>query len=349
MCTGCYTVKAGYYQLRLLSRREPIADVVRERRESAERLAKLAEVPGVVDFARGQLGLTPGKSYTTYVPVEGGTLQWLVEAAERRRLKRKSWWFPLVGAQPYLGFAKREDADALIRELQADNYDTKLGRVQAFSMLGYLADPVYSTMLDDNSLPELVEVLIHEMVHATIYIPNFPVFNENVATFIAGRGTQAFFGRYPRSDVSVAVLAADYQRHLEAQRLFQRFLKEARRELNRFYEMAERMREWENDELFLKERQQVFDGLAEKYWKQVGSAAAGTWYEHAFAKGRINNAVVLGYSLYEARQEPFSELLEAVSGDLKRLVSVLRECAKEPPEREEEIWDRLSECRKELR
>ena len=48
-------------------------------------------------------------------------------------------------------------------------------------------------MLDGQSVPELAEVLIHELTHATLYVPGFSAFNENLANFVGARGAALFW------------------------------------------------------------------------------------------------------------------------------------------------------------
>jgi len=57
----------------------------------------------------------------------------------------------------------------------------------AYSTLGWFRDPVLSTMIPegDEALGELANVILHESVHATFYLPNQSAFNESAASFVA--------------------------------------------------------------------------------------------------------------------------------------------------------------------
>jgi predicted aminopeptidase len=346
---GCYTVKQGYQQARLLVRSQPIDEVLSRGSESPERLRKLKLVPEIMKFSHERLGLTPKSLYTKYIALEGSSVTWIVQAAERRSLRLKTWWFPVVGAQPYLGYFRRQDALDFRRELDAEGWDTSVGGVQAFSMLGYIPDPVYSSMLDGNSEAELAEVLFHEALHATLYIPGFSTFNENLANFYGFHGALQFLRERKDLGFDVVKYEEEHQRNLAARKRFGAFLPKARGVLQGFYDAAAQRSDLVDENAFLDARRRIFDDLASDYVSFMGGLELGSAYEGAFAKGRFNNAVFLGYSLYEARQEPFAALLKKVGGDLPQFLSVLRKCLKDTPENEERLWQRVQDCEGESR
>ena len=108
--TGCYTLAQGVEQAKLISRHVPIEEVLQQNSETPERLNKLKLVPQVLRFAEERIQLTPGKSYKIYISLDRPALSYVVQAAEKRQLKLKTWWFPVVGAQPYLGFFDKQKA-----------------------------------------------------------------------------------------------------------------------------------------------------------------------------------------------------------------------------------------------
>src|SRR5262249_41115176 len=103
-----------------------------------------------------------------------------------------TWWFPIVGRVPYRAYFDESDARQLADELEDDGYDTWVRPAIAFSTLGWFDDPLLSHLLShDGGL--LADVLIHELLHNTIYLPSQVAFNESFATFVGGRGSIAFF------------------------------------------------------------------------------------------------------------------------------------------------------------
>ena len=190
--TGRYLVRAGWEEAKILARRRPIAELVRDGRIPDSTRAKLALVLAARDFAADSLGLDVGESFTTFSPLERDTLVLVLSAAHQDRLRFRTWWFPIVGSVPYKGFFDFEAARAAARDLHADGFDAYLRPASAFSTLGWFNDPLLSTTLRDDSL-ELANTVIHEVVHNTYYASGRAVFNESFANFVGARGAAEFF------------------------------------------------------------------------------------------------------------------------------------------------------------
>lgn len=345
LSTACYTVKQGYYQTQLLFKREPIDEVISQKKTTPERLEKLKFVPIVLAYAREKVGLTTGKSYTQFIALEEDAITFVVQAAEKRSLTQKTWWFPIVGTQPYLGFFKRNDAVKFQKELVTDGYDTTMGGVQAFSLLGYFPDPIYSSMLDNNQKVELAELLFHECTHLTLYIPNYSAFNENLADFVARKAVAQFFSDHPEYQQDLGPYFERHQKTEVAQKRFREFLKRARASLDDFYTNASSNPAFIDNKIFLEAREQKFNELADAYLAHMDNIQKGTRYEWSFRKGRINNAVVLGYSLYEEKQDPFEPALNRANGSLRQFLKNLERCLKDVPKNnEDDLWQRTQQC-----
>ncbi len=203
LAAGCgtpeYLVRAGWAEARLLWRREPIADLLARPDLDPDLRERLLLVLRVRDFARHDLGLETGDSFTTYART-GDTLVWVLAAARRDRLEAHTWWYPIVGRVPYKGFFERPDAEAAAAALGRRGLDTDVRRASAFSTLGWFADPLSSSTAAEPPVP-LAETVIHELFHATRYVPGASAFNESAANFVGQRGAAAFFcacGRHRR-------------------------------------------------------------------------------------------------------------------------------------------------------
>jgi predicted aminopeptidase len=144
-------------------------------------------------FAR-TLGLEVDGQYTSYVPWEGDRLVTTLVRAAPGEVVATPFWFPVVGSLPYKGYFDRAAAESEAGRLRAEGFSVCVSPVVAYSSLGWVDDPLTGPMLrrtrhDD----ELVETLIHELVHATGYWPDDPDFSESVASFIGGEGAVAFY------------------------------------------------------------------------------------------------------------------------------------------------------------
>jgi predicted aminopeptidase len=345
LLSGCYTLTQGYEQARLFSRRVPVAQVLNVGSESPERLEKLKLVPNVLQFAERKLGFTPGSSYQHYISLDRKSLSYVVQAAPKRSLKLKTWWFPIVGSQPYLGFFNKSKAIEFQKELQNDGYDTTVGGVQAFSLLGFIPDPLYSSMLDNNDIYQFIELLFHETLHRTIYVPNASVFNENLADFVARKATAAFLTEeHGDRDEAERYLASEHQIQ-KARTAFREFLKTARQELVDFYARPDVVASTEDE--FAAKRSEKFSQLESQYQAVAGEKVRGTNYAGFFKSDRFNNARLLGAVLYEARQEPFEDLLVRLDSDLAKFIQVMGACVEDVDEPETKIWDTVANCKRE--
>ena len=79
---------------------------------------------------------------------------------------------------------------------EEEGFDVCETAVSAYSTLGWLADPVTSPMLDHGPA-RLVETILHELVHATAFLPDEADFNEGVALFIGQQAAIRFFESPP--------------------------------------------------------------------------------------------------------------------------------------------------------
>src|SRR5262249_11201798 len=73
------------------------------------------------------------------------------------------------------------------------NLDVDLRGASAYSTLGWFRDPVLSTMIPEGeeATGDVVNVVLHESVHATYYVRGQAYLNESVANFVADRLTPA--------------------------------------------------------------------------------------------------------------------------------------------------------------
>jgi predicted aminopeptidase len=195
--TGCttsaYLVQAGCGQVDIMLRARRIDAVIRDPDTPPRIRALLAHLPAIKTFGERH-GLTPTDNYQDYVALDRPAVVWVTTAAEPLRFKSKSWHFPIVGSVPYLGWFAPGDARAFADELREEGWDVDVGQAGAYSTLGWFKDPVLSTMIPDGdeALGELSDVVLHESLHATLYVPNETPFNESVANFVGGELAQRY-------------------------------------------------------------------------------------------------------------------------------------------------------------
>jgi predicted aminopeptidase len=189
---GRYLLRAAWEEGRLLARRRPIAEMIADSTTDATTRAKLRLVLDARRFALDSLGLRAGGEFTTFSRLDRDTLVLVLSAAYRDSLAFRTWWFPVVGRVPYLGFFDFAEARREAARTDSAGWDAVLRPASAFSTLGWFDDPLVPTTLALDSLA-LAETVIHELVHTTYYAPGEAVFNESLANFVGTRGAERFF------------------------------------------------------------------------------------------------------------------------------------------------------------
>lgn len=190
--TGCYLSRGAWEEAKILSRREPIAEIVARPETPEVTRAKLRVVLAARQYASDSLKLRTKDSFTTFSRLDHDTLVLVLSAAHRDTLKAHTWWFPIVGRVPYKGYFDFDQARRDAKKLSNQGFDTYLRPADAFSTLGFFNDPLLSTTLKSDSLT-LANTVIHEVTHNTFYASGQAPFNESFAMFVGARGAAAFF------------------------------------------------------------------------------------------------------------------------------------------------------------
>jgi len=197
-CQITYYLKSAYHQAKLLKSRVDIEEAIKSSTLSQENKQKLLLATEARVFAENSLKLKKTKNYTSFVQLDRPYVSYILRAAPIYELKHYLWSFPIVGDLPYKGYFSEEEAKSAAKDFSHKEYDTYVRGVTAYSTLGYFNDPILSSMLRYQN-HDLVNTIIHETVHATIYIKNNADFNERLATFIGNKGAELFYLKKRRS------------------------------------------------------------------------------------------------------------------------------------------------------
>ncbi len=189
-----YGVGQGLGQLKIIREARPVAEFLNDPAFPDSLKVKLELIARARQFAIDSLGLHDTDNYKTLYDQKGQEIMWVVMACEPFRLVAKQWDFPVVGSFPYKGYFSKEKALREREQLEKENYDVSIRNPSGWSTLGWFTEPILSGMLN-RSEGNLASLIIHEMVHATIFVKDSAEFNENLASFIGDRGAEIFLER----------------------------------------------------------------------------------------------------------------------------------------------------------
>jgi predicted aminopeptidase len=231
-CDGLrYVTHLAEGQLRISGETEAIEDVLASGRLSEDEAAKLRVAVAAREYAKNVIGLNAGNSYSRFYDTGGNPLVFNLSAARRDRLEPYIWVFPIVGSFPYLGFFDEAYLREVQQDLERDGYDTFVYAADAYSTLGVFEDPIRSPMLK-RDVVSLVDTIIHEILHNTIWRPNDTEFNETLATFVGQQGAIEFFTSQYDPELGLAEYAA---LRFEDEAVINRFLIEIHDALAAYY------------------------------------------------------------------------------------------------------------------
>lgn len=214
--------------MKLMGRRRPVDDVISDQQTDDATRKKLAFTKQILAYAEAQ-DLVVDDSYQKFVALDGPAVTYLVQAAKPEEFKLKTWWFPVVGTVPYLGFFHQADRDDYAKELESDGFEVFRGAAIAFSSLGWFSDPIYSSMLREDDL-DLAHLYFHELTHKTAWVKGSVEFNENLAEFIGEQLAERFFLQLGRA----GDLKKGQIRNADRQ-IFKKWLAELRSRLERYF------------------------------------------------------------------------------------------------------------------
>ncbi|MEQ8362983.1 MAG: aminopeptidase [Cyclobacteriaceae bacterium] len=211
-----YGVGQGLGQLNIVWNARPIVEVLNDPAFPDSLKSKLRIIDEIKAYAIDSLGLKDSDNYKTVFDQKGKELMWVVTASEPFQLKAKTWDFPVIGTVPYKGYFDKDKAITEMKQLQEEGWDVGVRNPGGWSTLGWFTDPILSGMLERNE-GDLASLIIHEMVHATIFIKDSVEFNENLASFIGDSAAYSFiaakYGRQSQEYLTYVYEVVDHQRY----------------------------------------------------------------------------------------------------------------------------------------
>ena len=312
-----YGYKQGVGQLSIIYNAEPIDHYLDDGSYPDSLKHKLKLIQEVRQFTYDHLNFNSTYNYTSMFDQKGQPLMWVVTACDPFSFKPKLWRFPIVGEVPYKGYFDKEMAKEELEKLKKEGYDVGVRNPGGWSTLGWFTDPILSEMLN-RSDEQLIELIIHELSHSTIFIKDRIVLNENLASFIAFHGTQYFLKNKFKEDNSN--LNSYLKEEEDYNKLVEHFINGAK-SLNCLYET------FEEENLNIDLKQKAKEELINEIIQNLDSIQFNDVNRFKFNFEEIpNNTYFMSYLRYRSMQYEFEEMLKVkFNNDIVRFVNYYKE------------------------
>lgn len=317
-CQVTYYLKSAYHQTKILNARIPIEKALIDPKIDEKTKHKLRLALEARKFSEKELGLTPSKNYTTYADLGRPYVSWIVHAAPAFELKHHLWKFPFVGELPYKGFFSEDEAKAEALTFSQQSYDTYVRGVTAYSTLGWFEDPILNTMIPYSD-HHLVNLIIHETVHSTLYIKSQADFNEQLATFIGNLGTQSYYQQLEGENSPTLQII---EKESQDDELFSHFLTTETDLLSEWYQKN-------SPHITREEKQKRLDAIITKFNTQVQPLMKTTSYNY-FGQQSLNNAQLLSIKTYFYDLTKFKKAFAKMNNDFHRFIEFCKTLEKDP-------------------
>lgn len=327
-------MQAAYEEGKILLNRRKIENVIADKKSSEEERQKLKLVLEARNYAF-KLGLNPKESFTKYTKLNRDVLAYVLLASKKDSFSLYTWWYPIVGTVPYHGYFDLEDARADAKELEEQGFEIWLRPTEAFSTLGWFNDPVLSTTLQNEPL-RIVNTVIHESFHTTLWFPNQVIFNESVANFIGLRGAWDFyrdkFRACPSTDTDCIKEAGPA--FAEARRQYELEL-ELATVIEALYSDLEALYQSDlSSEAKLSKREELFNKHVAPFRKR---------YPTLRILKSINNAEIMQLKLYLTELDTLAQHFKNHHYRWKPFIESFKALAKEDLKPEDDIFKRLTQ------
>lgn len=306
-------------QLEIVWNARPVEEFLQDPSFPDSLKQKLRLIDEIRKYAIDSLGLKDTKNYKTLYDQKNQEVMWVVQACEPFALQPKVWDFPIVGTVPYKGFFNKEKALNLRKELETEGYDVSVRNPGGWSTLGWFTDPILSGMLD-RSEGDLASLIIHEMVHATVFVKDDVDFNENLADFI-GDTAAYYFLKY-----KFGADSKQYLDYLHSDQDYRKFTKHILRGTQSLDSLYNTLRPKEP----IEQKKEKKRAMIEKIVTSIDTLNLYTKPKGERMKKYLpNNTFFMSYRLYKAKQDVFGvELAEKFKGDMR---SYLKHLTKKYP------------------
>ena len=311
-----YGIDQGLGQWKIIREARPVEEFLEDPAFPDSLKSKLELIQQARRFAIDSLGLNDTKNYSTVYDQKGEELMWLIIACEPFRLEEKRWDFPIVGSFPYKGFFDKEKALKLREDLEKEGWDVGVRNPSGWSTLGWFTDPILSGMLRQSE-GDLASTIIHEMVHATLFVKDSSDFNENLASFIGDRGAEFFLLR------TYGDTSRQYREYIHQDEDYRKVIDHLLRATKGLDSLYGTMNESDSRESKKEKKEEFIRRIVNKF--DTLTFSDGKRRNNRFSKRLPNNTYFINFRTYESKHDAMEEEWNnTFSKDLRRMINHYR-------------------------
>ncbi len=285
------------------------------------------------EFAFKNLGMKKSANYTHFVQLDRPYLTYAVMASYKWKLEPYLWNFPVIGKAPYKSYYNKARADQEAAEMKQRDFDVYVRGVPAYSTLGNLNDPLVSSMLSYKE-HDLVNTMIHELTHTTLFIKDNIDFNERLAVFVAAKGTELFYLQQEGPNSKTLQMIKDEN---EDDQKFSQFITQELEELKTWYNQFDAAKIVSADDKE-KVRQERFN-LIRNHFRQLLQPNLKSKSYARFVDGEMNNASLGNYQTYMKNLDEFEKVYQKSGGQIPAFLDKCKQLNNvDDPEKQLHLW-----------
>ena len=321
--SSVYAYRQAKGQLQIIANTRPVSEVLADKYFPDSLKKRILLIEDIKRFAVDSLGLNPSDNYTTFYDQHQKPILWVITACEPFELKARKWDFPIVGTFSYKGHFEKAIADAELNELKKQGFDTQLNEVSAWSTLGYLKDPILSSMLE-KSEGRLAALIIHELTHGTLFVKNNLEFNENLADFVGDYGAIRFLeSKYGKNSKELE----RYQFSKKYNDAYSQHLLRGAKKLDSLYKNFDK-------KMTIQEKKRQKIAMISTIINKSDTLLAGEFQKRLISRKKWalndnnlpNNAYFIGYLTYQSKQNQFNnEFVKEYKGNFNNYLTYLKQ------------------------
>ena len=330
-CTGCGTI-GFYYQstaghLALLSKREPISNIVNDSTRDKKLIEQLMLAQELRTFASTDLRLPENQSYRSYIQLDRKYAAWHIFAAPEFSVKLQKWCFLAIDCMQYRRYFDEDEARAFAAKLAAAGQDVYVAGVPAYSTLA----PLVSSMLNQGEIAT-ASYIFHELAHQQLYVHSDSTFNESFATAVEELGVHRWLLHQEKQEE-----LRRYENWLTQKAAFANLILDTRRELHELYESGLPV------EVMRSEKQKLAEALRQRF-KNLSQSSSSLQRYKKWMPGPLNNAQLGVIAVYRHQVPDFKQLFATCDSDFEKFYLRAEEISTLSTKERKSALEMLQEC-----